>query len=204
MTQPSPEAFDARALEILRSGGIVVLPTDTVYGLHAALSRPEAIVRIARLKGPREGRRYVLLADSVAMVARYTASFGCLSRAALARRWPAPVTVVLPAGDACPEWARPTVAFRVPDLAPLRALIRSLREPLVSTSVNAPGEPPLATVADIARRFGAAVDLVVAGEETRRARASTIVDACGEAPVVLRAGDYAWAEETGGASNPSK
>jgi L-threonylcarbamoyladenylate synthase len=203
MTKPVDHDYDARALEILRSGGVVVLPTDTVYGLHAALSRAEAIVRIARLKGPREGRRYVVLADSIDMVASYTASFGCLSRAELARRWPAPLTIVLPAGDACPEWARPTVAFRVPDLAPLRALVGALGGPLVSTSVNAAGEPPLQTAADIERRLGKGVDLVVAGDETRRARASTIVDACGDAPIVLRVGDYAWAE-TGGESNPSK
>ncbi|MDH3198110.1 MAG: Sua5/YciO/YrdC/YwlC family protein [Candidatus Krumholzibacteria bacterium] len=203
MTTPVDDTYDARALEMLRSGGVVVLPTDTVYGLHAALSSADAIVRIARLKGPREGRRYIVLADSIDMVARYTASFGCLSRAELARRWPAPLTVVLPAGDACPEWARPAVAFRVPDLAPLRALVRALGEPLVSTSVNAAGEPPLGTAADIERRFGDGVDLVVAGDETGRARASTVVDACGGAPVVLRAGDYAWAE-AGGESKPSK
>lgn len=203
MTRPVNDMVDARALEILRSGGVVVLPTDTVYGLHAALSRPEAIVRIARLKGVREGRRYVLLADTMDMVARYTASFGCLSRAALARRWPSPLSVVLPASDACPEWARPTVAFRVPDLAALRALVGAVGEPLVSTSVNAVGEPPLETAAEIARRFGDAVDLVVAGDETGGGRASTIVDACGEEPVVLRVGDYAWADE-GDSSKPSK
>jgi len=202
MTASAGDVYDARALAILRSGGVVVLPTDTLYGFHAAISRREAADRIAALKGGGR-RRFVLLAADIDMVARYTASFGCLSKDALAARWPAPLTVVLPAGGACPEWLHPTVAFRVPALGPLRALVADLGEPLVSTSVNRAGEKPLARADEIERAFGDAVDRVVADDAGATALASTIVDACGKAPVVVRAGAYAWAD-AGGASNPSK
>ena len=85
------DALD-RALDFLRSGGVVVLPTDTIYGFHAAVSSRDAVDRIAELKGSESERRYLLLADSLAMVERYVASFGCTSRAQLSSIWPAPVT----------------------------------------------------------------------------------------------------------------
>ena len=74
-----------RALELLRSGGVVVLPTDTLYGFHAALSQESAIDRIRNLKGGGE-RRFVLLASSLEMVERYVSSFGCVAREELKER----------------------------------------------------------------------------------------------------------------------
>ncbi|MCH7549214.1 MAG: threonylcarbamoyl-AMP synthase [Candidatus Krumholzibacteriota bacterium] len=196
-----PNAYK-RALELLRSGGVVVLPTDTLYGFHAALTNVRAIERIRTLKGVSPDHRFVLLVADVVMAQQYVASFGCSSPDELERRWPSRLTVVVPAGSRCPSWIGGTVALRVPDLAVLRELIEALGEPVVSTSVNHTGEPPMDDARDITKRFD--VDLVVTGEgHLLHGGASTIVDLCGSAPHVVRQGDYVWAAASGD-SNPSK
>ena len=191
-----------RALELLSSEGVVVLPTDTQYGLHAAVSSSAGVERIRELKGGEPGRRFVLLAASIEMVDRYVASFGCASREGLSRRWPSPLTVILPAGPRCPSWIGDTVAVRIPKLPELCEIVESLGEPIVSTSVNLSGQPPANDPADIEKRFE--VDFVVADVAPGNPnRASTIVDLCGESPRVVRRGDYDWSAAAG-ASNPSK
>jgi L-threonylcarbamoyladenylate synthase len=196
---------DARArasvLAALARGGVVVLPTDTLYGFSAALSREEGVRRISAIKGAPDDRRYILLASSIGMVARYVGSFGCIARGDLARAWPAPLSVILPSSTACPAWVGPTVAIRVPALAPLRSLISKLGEPVVSTSVNRAGESPYDDADAIAAEFGNEVDVIVTGDGQEGA-ASTLVDLCGSSPRVVRRGGYAWA--TAGEGNPSK
>jgi len=189
-----------RALELLRSGGVVVLPTDTLPGFHALASRGDAVDRISHLKGVSGERRYLLLAASVEMVSEYIGAWGCSSRDALARVWPAPLTAILPAGGRAPEWLGGTVALRVPALGPLREFIAEVGEALVSTSCNRSGEPPLQDYRAIDAAFD--VDMVLAGA-AHSGPASTIVDLCGESVVVLREGAYDWAAATGD-SNPSK
>jgi L-threonylcarbamoyladenylate synthase len=189
------------AREVLSKGGVVVVPTDTLYGLSCIISSEDGVRRISAIKRAPNDRRYILLASSVDMVERYAASFGCSSRDALSAAWPAPLSVILPAGPACPAWVGPTVAIRVPALAPLRDLIESLGEPVVSTSVNRTGGSAMDDPHDIRREMGNEVDLVVSGLAPDHA-ASTLVDLTGKAPRVVRRGSYAWAAARDG--NPSK
>ncbi|HXV14830.1 MAG TPA: L-threonylcarbamoyladenylate synthase [Candidatus Krumholzibacteria bacterium] len=189
------------AAESLVRGAVVVLPTDTLYGLSAALSHEEAVRRIASIKQAPQERRFIVLASSIEMVERYVASFGCATREDLAARWPAPFTAILPSGRACPAWVGPTVAVRVPAFDPIRALIERVGEPIVSTSVNRTGREPLDDAPAIMREFGDEIDAVF----ERRGEgggASTIVDLCGKTARVVRAGGYAW-DATGG-GKPSK
>jgi tRNA threonylcarbamoyl adenosine modification protein (Sua5/YciO/YrdC/YwlC family) len=179
------------AREVLDAGGVVVLPTDTLYGLSAAVSSGQAVRRIAAIKGAANRTQFLLLADSVGMVETCVRSFGCVGRARLERIWPAPVTVILPAGGGCPEWMGETVAFRVPDHTMLRDIIKHLGEPIVSTSINRTGESPMLDLRKIGDRFGDLVDLILAGDVNSEL-ASTIVDLTGERPEVVRRGDYEW------------
>jgi L-threonylcarbamoyladenylate synthase len=194
---------DPRTLELAREtlerGGVVVLPTDTLYGFSARLSAEAAIRRISDIKHASTDRRYILLASSIEMVDRYVQSYGCSARETLAKRWPAPLSVIVPSGASLPAWAGPTVAVRVPALASLRQLIAGVGEPIVSTSVNRAGGEPMEDVHDIRREFSGEVDLIVTGEVPGGA-SSTLVDLCGKAPKVVREGSYAWAV----AGKPSK
>jgi L-threonylcarbamoyladenylate synthase len=190
------------ALGVLSRGGVAVLPTDTLFGFSARLSAEEAVRRISAAKGAPNDRRYILLASSVEMVGRFVRSFGCATRDAMAQVWPAPLSVILPSGPACPAWVGPTVAIRVPALEPLRALIERLGEPIVSTSVNRAGEAPLEDAHAIRSEFGSEVDVIVLGAAHDGA-ASTIVDLCGSSPRVVRRGSYAWPAAAGD-GKPSK
>ncbi len=187
------------AAEALVRGAVVALPTDTLFGFSAALSHDAAVRRIAAIKRAPEDRRFIVLASSIDMVARYVSSFGCSTRDALASRWPAAFTAILPAGPSCPAWVGPTVALRVPAWEPLRAVIARVGEPIVSTSVNRTGAPALDDAHDILREFGDDIDAVFE-RAGAGGGASTIVDLCGNAPRVVRAGAYAW----DGAGKPSK
>jgi L-threonylcarbamoyladenylate synthase len=187
------EQTRAQVVDILEGGGVVVLPTDTLYGLSAVASSPKGLAHIRAIKRSRDERLFIVLASSVDMVSAHVRSFGCVTRERMASVWPAPVTAILPAGEACADWMGETVAVRVPDLPPLIAIIEALGEPIVSTSVNRAGEPPRATFAEVVSEFGAEVDLVVRGDDKRMsAQASTIVDLTGETAVVIREGDYRW------------
>jgi L-threonylcarbamoyladenylate synthase len=146
------------------------------------------------MKGETGRKQYIMLASSLEMVEKYISSFGCTERERLGAIWPGPLTAVLPSGPDCPEWYGDTVAFRVPDLPPLLELIERLGEPIVSTSANVSGEPPLSDPKHIHQQFGGAVDALVVGPDTPYAVASTIVDFTGDEPKVLRKGDYEWAD----------
>jgi L-threonylcarbamoyladenylate synthase len=196
---------DARTLDLAREtlarGGVVVLPTDTLYGFSAKLSAEDAIRRISAVKHANHDRRYIVLASSIDMVDGCVQSYGCATREMLATRWPAPLSVILPSGPTLPAWVGPTVAVRIPALEPLRELIAALGEPIVSTSVNRTGQEPFHDVHEIRREFSTEVDLIVTGE-VPGAVSSTLVDLCGKSPRVVREGAYAWANA--GAGKPSK
>lgn len=194
-----------RAVEALRRGGVVVLPTDTIPGLSAASSREDALARIRAIKGSPGAKQFVLLAASTDMAEDYVDGFGCTSKAVLGAVWPAPLSAVLPAGGRCPRGTGETVAIRVPDSPELRSVVESLGEAIVSTSVNRSGETPVTDEGTIEREFGAEVDLIVKAHPGRGgARASTVVDFTGDVPRVLRQGSYDWPAAAAGDSNPSK
>jgi L-threonylcarbamoyladenylate synthase len=185
---------------VLRRGGVTVLPTDTIYGFSTPISSESGYRRILAIKasdGSRHG--FVHLADSVAMVERYVASWGCTSSEAMTTIWPAPLTAVLNAGGECPGWIGSTIAFRVPQHEVLRAIIEALGEPVVSTSVNRAGRPPFVDIDVIQGEFDDEVDLIVAEPKPLVGRPSTLVDFCGKLPVVRRRGAYAFATD----GNPS-
>jgi len=129
--------------------GVVILPTDTLPGLHARLDRPEAVARMRSLKGRTETRPFlVLCADPVAVEALAAPMSLAVCRY-LTRLWPGPFTVILPAAEHLPG---STVAVRVPAPASLRKLL-ARSGPLASTSANRTGGEPATDVAEAAARF---------------------------------------------------
>lgn len=184
----SPDAAD-RIAEVLVAGGVAVLPTDTVYGLAAMPDDSDALARIFELKGRAAD---VPIAVLCATPGQALASAGAVraSAAVLAsEHWPGPLTLVLPRHPDL-EWdlgePRTTIGVRCPD----HDLIRRVTErvgPIAATSANRHGEPTPTTAAAAAASLTGAVDLVVDGGEIAGS-ASTVVDATGEQPVVLRQG----------------
>lgn len=185
----------ARALEILRAGGLVVFPTDTVYGLGSLAFDQAAIESIYAVKGrPLEKAIPILIADA--------ADLDCLARAVtdLARRlasrfWPGPLTLVLPKRADLPAAvsAADTVGVRVPDHAAARALLRAAG-PMAVTSANLSGRSSPRSAEEAASQLGGRVPLVLDGGETPGGVPSTVVDVSGSVPVILREGPLTLAE----------
>ena len=165
-------------LKVLKSGGVVILPCDTMYGLVGVV--PAADDRIRRIKGRGEDKPFLQLLADASWVGR-------LSHAAippaLAAYWPGPLTLIvpLPAGG--------TVGVRVPASAFLTDLIKSINAPLYSTSVNRAGSPPLWKIKEICAQFESEVDLVVDAGDLPHSTPSTIVDVTAKPCRVLRQGD---------------
>jgi L-threonylcarbamoyladenylate synthase len=192
------DSTDQTAL-VLRTGGLVILPTDTFYGLSASLSNGSGYRNIVRLKGAPK-RRFLYLADSLDMVERHIASWGCGSKEEMRSHWPAPLTAVFPAAGGSPLWIGDTLALRVPDDEWLQGVIHHVGEPLLSTSVNLTGGAPLHDADSIDRLFGTQVDLMVVGDALPVEKPSTLVDLTGSSARVIRRGSYDWPTGT----NPSK
>jgi L-threonylcarbamoyladenylate synthase len=178
--EPPPEVVDEIA-DILRRGGVALLPTDTIYGLHADVMNAVAVDHVAELKGREEGKPFVVIAASPDQLT----ALGCVVPEILHELWPAPLTAVLARGAN-------TLAARVPDLSWLRSLLERTG-PLTSTSANRSGEPPITDPTQLAPAMRDGLDaLLDAG--VLQGKPSSIVDFTGEHPRIVREGDPSFAQ----------
>ena len=184
-----------RVAAALKSGNVAAIPTDTVYGLAAALDRPHAMARLYRLKSrPRDKAIPVLLADA-AELEKVAADVPPGARALIERFWPGALTVVVPALPSLPDEVTSvaadgvqTVAVRVPDHRVARDVLAAAGGALAVTSANRSGEPPALDAQAVLRLGGAAPDIVLDGGPAPLRHASTVVLAIGDEIVVLREG----------------
>jgi L-threonylcarbamoyladenylate synthase len=178
------------AAGVLRSGGIVVLPTDTVYGVAARPDDPGAVQAVYRAKGRPSGMQLPVLAASAGQVRALGVSFGAAASVLAGRWWPGPLTLAFAFDPvaARPDWldGRDEVAVRVPDHDFVRALL-SETGVLVVTSANPHGAPTPLTAAAASAGLGPSVELVVDGGALTEVP-STLVNLGGAEPVVERAG----------------
>ncbi|HEX5589596.1 MAG TPA: L-threonylcarbamoyladenylate synthase [Candidatus Limnocylindrales bacterium] len=184
------EAGRAEAIRVLRTGGIVGLPTDTVYGIAVASATPGGVERLFHVKHRPLDKSIALLlanADQAGILGELTPEARALADA----MWPGPLTLVL---RARPDAALPavldaarTVGVRVPDHPAPRALAAAVG-PLPTTSANLSGRPDALDAATVVAELGAGVDLVLDGGRTPGSRPSTVVDLTVEPPAVRRVG----------------
>ena len=192
MDRPSGRLDRDGVLAVLAAGEVVILPTDTLPGLHARLDRPQALSVIVDLKGRAPDKPLLVVAADVRDALRLMAPLPESMRSYMERCWPGPFTVVVRAAPGLPVAVvadRGTVAVRVPDLEPLRDLLRQ-SGPLASTSVNRAGEAAARSRADAVAAFPAIPVWDIALPEGP-ATASALIDLTGDRPVVLRTGPSA-------------
>lgn len=179
------------AASLLRGGGLVAFPTETVYGLGAAARDEVAIRRLFAVKGrPADNPVIVHIAhaDDLLSVAAVVPP---LARDLAARFWPGPLTLVLDARDDVPTVTTgglTTVGVRVPDHPLALALLREAAIPVAAPSANRSGRPSPTTAAHVVADLGEDVDAVLDGGPSGLGVESTVVDARGTVPVVLREG----------------
>jgi L-threonylcarbamoyladenylate synthase len=186
----------AEALSHLRSGLVVALPTETVYGV-ATLVRPEAIHKIYGLKGRAAEKALPLQTDSLERAVHWGFSLSPAACRLAGRFWPGPLTLLLERPERCPPWFAPgskLIALRIPDHVVVSALLRAAGEPLAVTSANPSGEAECLDAGAAARAFASAEELlIVDGGPAPGGVASTVVDASGVEPRIVREGPVSWA-----------
>lgn len=186
---------------VLDGGGVVALPTDTIYGLAASARDPEAVARVYGLKGRDFNKPLPIVVRDLEQAAevaeRLPPAFGTLTAAF----WPGPLTLIVAAAAVLPAQLSAgsgKVAMRQPDLPFLLQLLQVCAYPLTATSANRSGGPECRTAGDVAAQFDAAagLGLLVDGGPSPRAQPSTIVDLTIPSPQLVREGAIPWAAIT--------
>lgn len=185
------DADIARAVDQLRRGGVVAIPTDTVYGLAASLDHPLAIERIFSIKGRSGTKAIPVLISDMHAFQRLAGELPPLARRLAEQHWPGALTIVVEASDAVPEAVRrdgSTVGVRMPNNADALAIIAAAGGALAVTSANRSGGAEARSADEVRIKLGNRVDFVVDGGQTRLSSPSTVVDATVDPIRVLRPG----------------
>ena len=180
----------AAAAEAVRRGELVVLPTDTVYGVGADAFAPDAVAAVLAAKGRGREMPPPVLVPNPRTVDGLATNIPAYARELIEAFWPGPLTLVLHAQSSL-MWdlgeTNGTVALRMPRDDTALGLLAEIG-PMAVTSANVSGQPPAKTILDAAAQLGSAVSVYLDAGPSTGGLASTILDCTGEAPAILRAG----------------
>ena len=190
-----PAAPDARviaeAARVLRSGGLVAFPTETVYGLGARALDEAALARVFAAKGRPSSHPLIAHVDGEDGARLVAATWSALASRLARKFWPGPLTLVVPKAAHVPlalTGGSDSIAVRAPSHPVARALILALGEPIAAPSANRYQEISATSAAHVAKSLGDVVDLILDGGACDRGIESTVVDVRGDRAVVLRPG----------------
>ena len=189
------ESIDAisEAVETIKNGGVVVYPTDTIYGLGVNALNPEAISRLFKIKRRPSEKAVPVIVNDVEM-ARKIAYIDYRKNETLKKIWPSPVTIILQKKDTVPDiltGTKDTIGIRIPDSKSARILVSSLGAPITATSANISGEEPSLDIQKIIDRFNQVndkPDLILDAGILPPSEPSTVLDLSGQKPKILRIG----------------
>lgn len=180
-----------RAAELIRSGGLVAIPTETVYGLGANGLNPEAVKKIFEAKGRPQDNPLILHIHDASQLRDFCREIPDAAWKLAEAFWPGPLTMILPVRDCVPKTTTAgldTVGVRCPDNAATREIIRLAGVPIAAPSANTSGKPSTTTAAHVLHDMDGKIDAIVDGGPCRVGVESTIVDLTGEKPRLLRPG----------------
>jgi L-threonylcarbamoyladenylate synthase len=190
------QALD-RAAGILAGGGLVAIPTETVYGLAAVAVDAGAVEKIFSAKGRPSTNPLIVHVADVTMARALAGDWPVAAAKIAGRLWPGPVTVVVPRGPQIPDEVTaggPTVALRCPEHSLTRRLIAKVGKPLAAPSANRSLAVSPTTAAHVLESLGNRIDLILDGGPCRRGIESTVVDCTIVPPRILRPGPVGRAE----------
>jgi L-threonylcarbamoyladenylate synthase len=186
-----------RAAEILRAGGLVAFPTETVYGLGADASSEKAVARLYAAKGRPADHPVIVHFASAEEAFRYARQIPPDARTLADRYWPGPLTLILEKSDKAKDFVtggQPTVGVRVPSHPVAQELLKAFGSGIAAPSANRFGRVSPTTAAHVREDLGKDVDLVLEGGPSEVGIESTIVDLSGGEAVLLRPGRILRAE----------
>src|SRR6185312_10745770 len=181
----------ARAVELLRAGQVVALPTETVYGLAANALDAQAVARIYEVKGRPANNPVIVHVASVGMAKRCVAEWPTLAEKLAKAFWPGPLTMVLPRAINIPDIVTAggqTVGVRWPSHPFIQEVIRACDFPLAAPSANLSNQISPTNAGHVAKQFGGKITLIVDGGQAQVGIESTVVDVTAEPPRLLRPG----------------
>jgi L-threonylcarbamoyladenylate synthase len=179
------------AVRIIKKGGLVVFPTETVYGLGCNALNKKAVARIFEVKKRDLGKPLLILIGQKGELKKYVKTITPLAKKLIKKYWPGPVTLVFQKSKIIPPAVvagKDKVAIRLSSNKITQALIRESGLPLIGTSANLSGQNNINSPEEVIKQFRNKVDLIIDGGRTRQGKASTVVDVTGEKPVILRQG----------------
>jgi L-threonylcarbamoyladenylate synthase len=180
-----------QGVSILKEGGVVAFPTDTVYGLGACVNLPRAVARVYEVKGRAKNMPLPLLLADKSQIEEVTEAVPPLARLLAEKFLPGGLTMVLFKSKSVPDTVTSggkTVAIRIPAHPVPLARARGVGTPIVGTSANLSGQPSALTAEEVYAQLDGRVDLIIDGGRRPGGRESTIVDLTGKTPRVLREG----------------
>lgn len=189
---PNPKQIQ-KIVKVLKNGGLIIYPTDTVYGLGCDITNVKALERIARLKGVKlEKSNFSFVCEDLSNLSDYVKQIDTTTFKILKRALPGPYTFILPGSKNLPNpfKKRKTVGIRVPDNSIALALVAALGNPIVSTSIRDDDDDVLEYTTDpelIHEKWDSRVDIVIDGGYGDN-EGSTIIDLSEDEPIVLREG----------------
>jgi len=188
---PSPRAIN-KVIDVLRSGGLIIFPSDTVYALGCDITNTKALERVARLKGVKlEQANFSFVCENLSNLSDYVKQIDTPTFKILKRALPGPYTFILPGNNNLPKVfkKKKEVGIRVPDHSIIKELVKELGNPIVSTSIHDDDEileystdPEL-----IFEKWEKLVDVVIDGGYGGNIP-STVINLCGDEPLLVREG----------------
>lgn len=170
------------AAEILKRGGLVAFPTETVYGLAADISNAKAVARLNRVKARPRGKPFTALIADLKMISVYGARADEISKALIKKFWPGPLTIILPSKSGN------KTGFRMPANRIALDLIKISGVPIAAPSANISGNKPPKTPWGVLKELDGKIDLLIDGGRAKVGIESTVVDMTVTPPVILREG----------------
>ncbi len=178
-----------KAVSILKKGGLVIIPTETVYGMIADPFNKKAIKKIYDIKLRDEKKPLQILISSIGDVKRFASKAPKKAIEMAKEIWPGPLTLVLKKKKSVPDTVTAgfkTIGLRMPDHEIALAIIREFGYPIAATSANISGKPPAITAGQAKKYFPKGVDLFIDGGKCKIGKASVVVDASGRRLNVIR------------------
>lgn len=195
MTTPQTTISLPLIAETIARGGIIGFRTDTFYGLGADPFNRSALQRIKQQKGREATKPILVVISDLDQIERFISERSRAFDLLAERFWPGALTLIGKATQAVPDELTAgtgTIGVRLPDDDNVRAFVRLCGGALTATSANASGSDPARTAEEVKDYFGAAVDFIVDSGKARGDRPSTVVDAKGTEPKLIREGAVSW------------
>lgn len=180
-----------RAVAVLERGGVIVYPTETVYGLGVDAAAEAALARLGSLKGRDRGKPISVLVASRAMLDEIVDAVTGVAERLIERFWPGALTLAFaakPHASSALTGGGRTIAVRISSQPVAQAIVERLRRPLTATSANPGGAPAAVDVAAARAYFGPRVDVYVDGGRALGGAGSTVVDCSTDVPRLVREG----------------